>query len=261
MFEINIHTIYYKVMGRKPTAEKSVKAKMKAEELAMSLGVGFKSIAAARVKPGFPKPSGGLFDVAAVCEWILATASAKRSKMWTGANLLLGKMKRPLLHPASPVVIALPEPAAILPADDSKPSSVTNAGDSDRDGDFGSILAKFRDTVDYCAMQCKQAAEAKEDDVLRGWLRTCGQAVEQLRKAEQSVLEIRTQRKSLLPRDDVIFAYASLGSNIRAKLMQLPMKLSHELVNVASAGQVQRIIDEELRIVLESLAGNPFGDE
>lgn len=248
-------------MTNKPCTASDIKPKMKAEELAIALGVGYKSIAAARSKPGFPAPDGGLYDVRAVCAWVLASSPSKRSKMWTGASLLAGRLSKP----AKPSKPTKPAVAPIIPTPPS-PAEVTAIlpdlhPDSDKDGDFGSILIKFRATVDYCAMQCQQAAADEDNDGLRGWLRTCGQAVEQLRKAEQSVLDIRTARKALLPRDDVVFAYSRLCGNIRSKLMQLPTKLSHELVNITSAGQVQRILDEELRTILESLAGNPFGDE
>ena len=244
-------------MTNKLRAETDVKPKMKAEELAIALGVSFKTIAAAKAKPGFPTPQSGVFDVAAVCEWIVATSITKRSKMWTGANRILGAMKRQTAKKNQP------DPKFIqpVPRDITTPTGVQIDSDSDGDGDFGSILAKFRATVDYCAMQCQLAASEKNNEGLISWLRTCGQAVEQLRKAEQSVLDIRMARKSLLPRDGVVFSYCQLASNVRAKLQQLPAKLSHELVNVASAGQVQRILDEEIRIVLESLSGNPFGDE
>lgn len=266
MFEINIYSIYLMVMANKKPFKPAVKAKMKAEELAIAMGVGYKSIAAARSKPGFPAPVGGIYDVRAVCDWVLSSCPSKRSKMWTGASLLTSRLAKlsGLAKPAKPVV-SQPAVAPIIPAPPSPAEVVAILPDlnpdSDKDGDFGSILIKFRATVDYCAMQCQQAAADEDNDGLRGWLRTCGQAVEQLRKAEQSVLDIRTARKALLPRDDVVFAYSRLCGNIRSKLMQLPTKLSHELVNITSAGQVQRIIDEELRTILESLAGNPFGDE
>jgi len=226
------------------------------EELSILLNITNQSIRKAYQDKTFPRKVGNLFNVQEVCDWVLAN-SKTRSKMWTGVTRFLGDKKKaekrqkaernevPVI-PHSPAEIIIPE----LPA---------NLEDCD-DGDFNNILNGFRKTVNYTVRLCEEAAAAGDESLLQVRIRTSGQALEQLRKAEQSVLDIQTLRKNLLPAEDVRNGYTRLANNVRSKLLQFPVKLAHELVNVSSIGEVQKILTDEIRMILDSFSRNPFGD-
>jgi len=227
-----------------------------AEELSILLNITNQSIRKAYQDKTFPRKVGNLFNVQEVCDWVLAN-SKTRSKMWTGVTRFLGDKKKaekrqkaernevPVI-PHSPAEIIIPE----LPA---------NLEDCD-DGDFNNILNGFRKTVNYTVRLCEEAAASGDESLLQVRIRTSGQALEQLRKAEQSVLDIQTLRKNLLPAEDVRNGYTRLANNVRSKLLQFPVKLSHELVNIQSVGEVQKILTDEIRMILDSFSRNPFGD-
>jgi hypothetical protein len=226
------------------------------EELSVLLNITNQSIRKAYQDKTFPRKVGNLFNVQEVCDWVLAN-SKTRSKMWTGVTRFLGDKKKaekrqkaernevPVI-PHSPAEIIIPE----LPA---------NLEDCD-DGDFNNILNGFRKTVNYTVRLCEEAAASGDESLLQVRIRTSGQALEQLRKAEQSVLDIQTLRKNLLPAEDVRNGYTRLANNVRSKLLQFPVKLSHELVNIQSVGEVQKILTDEIRMILDSFSRNPFGD-
>ena len=226
------------------------------EELSILLNITNQSIRKAYQDKTFPRKVGNLFNVQEVCDWVLAN-SKTRSKMWTGVTRFLGDKKKaekrqkaernevPVI-PHSPAEIIIPE----LPA---------NLEDCD-DGDFNNILNGFRKTVNYTVRLCEEAAASGDESLLQVRIRTSGQALEQLRKAEQSVLDIQTLRKNLLPAEDVRNGYTRLANNVRSKLLQFPVKLAHELVNVSSIGEVQKILTDEIRMILDSFSRNPFGD-
>lgn len=127
------------------------------------------------------------------------------------------------------------------------------------DEDFGAILNSFRRTVHESVRLCEQALIEDNEALLQSRLRSSGAAMEQLRKAEQSILDIQLARKSSLPVDEVRVAFVAMASAIKAKLLQLPIKLSHELAGTQTAGEAQTILDEEIRMVLNDLSENPFG--
>jgi hypothetical protein len=226
------------------------------EELSVLLNITNQSIRKAYQDKTFPRKVGNLFNVQEVCDWVLAN-SKTRSKMWTGVTRFLGEKKKaekrqkaeckevPVIPP-SPAEIIIPE----LPA---------NLEECD-DGDFNNILNGFRKTVNYTVRLCEEAAASGDESLLQVRIRTSGQALEQLRKAEQSVLDIMTLRKNLLPAEEVRNGYTRLANNVRSKLLQFPVKLAHELVNVSSIGEVQKILTDEIRMILDSFSRNPFGD-
>jgi hypothetical protein len=226
------------------------------EELSVLLNITNQSIRKAYQDKTFPRKVGNLFNVQEVCDWVLAT-SKRRSKMWTGVTRFLAEKKKaekrqkaeckevPVIPPSSAEII-IPE----IPA---------NLEDCD-DGDFNNILNGFRKTVNYTVRLCEEAAAAGDESLLQVRIRTSGQALEQLRKAEQSVLDIQTLRKNLLPAEEVRNGYTRLANNVRSKLLQFPVKLAHELVNVSSIGEVQKILTDEIRMILDSFSRNPFGD-
>lgn len=201
----------------------------------------------------------GLLNVRECCEWIVSN-STRKSKAWTGASLFLariGKKQKVLKSDKKecPSPVSVSDPA--LPE-----ISIPKLPDLENceDGDFNGILDGFRKTVQYVVKLCEESASDSDEAMLQPRLRTAGSAIEQLRKAEQSVLEIMTARKSLLPAEDVKNAYTMLANNVRLKLLQLPIKLAPELVNISSIGEVQRIIEDEVRTILDNLSSNPFGD-
>lgn len=226
------------------------------EELSVLLNITNQSIRKAYQDKTFPRKVGNLFNVQEVCDWVLAN-SKTRSKMWTGVTRFLGEKKKAekrqkagckevTVIPPSTTEIIIPE----LPA---------NLEECD-DGDFNNILNGFRKTVNYTVRLCEEAAASGDESLLQVRIRTSGQALEQLRKAEQSVLDIQTLRKNLLPAEDVRNGYSRLANNVRSKLLQFPVKLAHELVNVSSIGEVQKILTDEIRMILDSFSRNPFGD-
>jgi len=236
------------------------KERVTTEDLSILLGVPNALIRKCYQDKAFPRKVDKLFKVQEVCDWVLQNAQ-KRSKMWVGVNRYLGNKNKserkaktefaalPLPVPAeSPVV-----PEVIIPE---LPVNLSECDDSD----FNNILNGFRRTVNYSVRLCEEAASDGNEQMLQARLRTSGQALEQLRKAEQSVLDIQTLRKTLLPAEDVKNGYTRLANNVRSKLLQFPVKLAHELVNVSSIGEVQKILTDEIRMILDSFSRNPFGD-
>lgn len=226
------------------------------EELSVLLNITNQSIRKAYQNKTFPRKVGNLFNVQEVCDWVLAN-SKTRSKMWTGVTRFLAekeKAEKRQKAECKEVPVNPPSPAEII-----IPEIHANLEDCD-DGDFNNILNGFRKTVNYTVRLCEEAAAAGDESLLQVRIRTSGQALEQLRKAEQSVLDIQTLRKNLLPAEDVRNGYSRLANNVRSKLLQFPVKLAHELVNVSSIGEVQKILTDEIRMILDSFSRNPFGD-
>lgn len=229
------------------------------EELSILLNITNQSIRKAYQNKTFPRKVGNLFNVKEVCDWVLSN-SKNRSKMWTGVTRFLGEKKKAEkkhqteAKPVPVVTATIPSPAEII-----IPELPANLEECD-DGDFNNILNGFRKTVNYTVRLCEEAAAAGDESLLQVRIRTSGQALEQLRKAEQSVLDIQTLRKNLLPAEDVRNGYTRLANNVRSKLLQFPVKLAHELVNVSSIGEVQKILTDEIRVILDSFSRNPFGD-
>lgn len=262
---------------------------MTATELAEAFSVHKSSFHKLYAREGFPERDGQKMDALAVCDWILANCGGKRSKLWAGASLLQwrlaggggggggdsdkggegdkgGEKKKP--DAKKPAAKAAAKPAVAKPA--AKPAAREQAAappgitakalDETPDEDFGAILDSFRRTVSESVRLCEQASLRGNETLLASRLKTTGVAVEQLRKAEQSILDIQLARKSSLPVDEVRVAFVALASSIRSKLLQLPIKLSHELAGTQSASEAQAILDEEIRMVLNDLSKNPFGD-
>jgi len=243
---------------------KNVKTFYTHKELADALSVHSSSIRKLYSRDGFPKSKGSKHNAVKVCEWILDNTS-KRSKLWLGANLFLGgqdekkslstgkKTSKPTKKTAKE---AKNEPLPEILKNEK--TIKTESLEAIKEEDFESILDSFRRTVYESVKLCEEASASGDEKLLQARLKTSGQAVEQLRKAEQSILDIQLARKSSLPADDVRVAFVSLASTIKSKLLQLPMKLSHELAGTQTAGEAQEILDEEIRLILNDLSTNPF---
>ena len=237
------------------------KDRVSSKELAFLLNVTDNLLRQCYLDKTFPRKVDRLFSVQEVCDWVLNN-SKKRSKMWVGVSRYLGqkrkseqkdsKSKTEAAESSKPIKLPVVQEVII-------PEIPENLSEID-DDDFNKILNSFRRTVNYSVRLCEEAASDGNETMLQARLRTSGQALEQLRKAEQSVLEIQTTRKTLLPAEDVRNGYTRLANNVRSKLLQFPVKLAHELVNVSSIGEVQKILTDEIRMILDSFSRNPFGD-
>lgn len=245
---------------RSPTSRRTVSA----SEMAAVLGITQNTLNNHRKRNGLPMASPGKYDVEEVCRWVMTRP--KRGKMWECASRWLSEnadgtkkqrpktKKRPAPKPEEP-----PKPSGQeLPK--TEPPRGEQA-DAEASLLFSPILDKFRRAVDYLADSFNEAVQQGDYGTAAVIMKSWVPAFDNLRKAEESVLELGKARGALLPKEDVQAAFVALATNLKNRLMVLPGKLSHELVNQRSANKIMEVLDAEIRECLESVGRDPFGSD
>ena len=231
-----------------------------ASEMAGILGISVNTFNVHK-RNGLPSVARGMYDVEAVCRW--AMSQPRRGKMWEAASLYLAAITKGGGRPrkAQPVDKAadgVKNRLAVVELPKTRPPEGGQA-EGERKLQFSVILDKFRRSVDYLADRFNDARLAGDYVAAAEILKTWGPAFDNLRKAEESIIELCREREMLLPRDDVRAAFAALTANLRTRFMSLPGKLSRELVNQKSANGIMSKLDAEIRGALEAVARDPFG--
>ena len=245
---------------RSPTSRRTVSA----SEMAAVLGITQKTLTNHRQQNGLPMASPGKYDVEEVCRWVMTRP--KRGKMWECASRWLSEnadeAKKPKQKPkkrSDPKQEEPPKPAGTeLPK--TEPPDGAQA-DAEASLLFSPILDKFRRAVDYLADSFNEAVQQGDYGTAAVIMKSWVPAFDNLRKAEESVLELGKARGALLPKEDVQAAFVALATNLKNRLMVLPGKLSHELVNQRSANKIMEVLDAEIRECLESVGRDPFGSD
>ena len=208
--------------------------------------------------------SPGKYDVEEVCRWVMSRPN--RGKMWEHASQWLSenadkpkaKTKKAAKPKAATKKAEQPPPADELPKTEPPADELA---DAETNLLFSPILDKFRKAVDYLADSFNEAVQSGDYGAAAVIMKSWVPAFDNLRKAEESVLELGKARGTLLPKEDVQAAFVALATNLKNRLMVLPGKLSHELVNQRSANKVMEVLDAEIRECLESIGRDPFGSE
>ena len=237
---------------------------MSASEMAAVLGITQNTLNNHRKRNGLPMASPGKYDVEEVCRWVMTRP--KRGKMWECASRWLAenadgaKRQRPKTKKRSePKPEEPPKPPdAELPKTEPPKGEQAEAEASLL---FSPILDKFRRAVDYLADSFNEAVQQGDYGTAAVIMKSWVPAFDNLRKAEESVLELGKERGALLPKEDVQAAFVALATNLKNRLMVLPGKLSHELVNQRSANKIMEVLDAEIRECLESVGRDPFGSD
>ena len=213
---------------------------------------------------GLPYREAGKYDVRQVCEWVLK--QPKRGKMWEHAMAWLSANgeqhdEKPKLKKSAPRKPEPKSPKKDKPQED-KPEELKHAERPAKIDDgllFSPILDKFREAVDYLADSFNEAVKKGDFQMAAVIMKSWGPAFDNLRKAEESVLELGKQRGTMLPKEDVQAAFVAMAANLRNRLMVLPGKLSHELLNQSSSNKIMEVLDAEIRECLDAIGRNPFG--
>ena len=238
---------------KSPTSRRTVSA----SEMAAVLGISQKTLTNHRQRSGLPMKSPGKYDVEEVCRWVMSRPN--RGKMWEHASQWLSEnADKPKAKTKKPAKKKEPPSADELPK--TEPPSAELA-DAETNLLFSPILDKFRKAVDYLADSFNEAVQSGDYGAAAVIMKSWVPAFDNLRKAEESVLELGKARGTLLPKEDVQAAFVALATNLKNRLMVLPGKLSHELVNQRSANKVMEVLDAEIRECLESIGRDPFGSE
>jgi hypothetical protein len=232
--------------------------------MAAVLGITQNTLNNHRKRNGLPMSSPGKYDVEEVCRWVMTRP--KRGKMWERASRWLsenadgGKKPKPRTKKRSGAKPEEPPkpPDAELPK--TEPPKGEQA-DAEATLLFSPILDKFRRAVDYLADSFNEAVQQGDYGTAAVIMKSWVPAFDNLRKAEESVLELGKARGALLPKEDVQAAFVALATNLKNRLMVLPGKLSHELVNQRSANKIMEVLDAEIRECLESVGRDPFGSD
>lgn len=230
--------------------------------MAKALGCQRQNFDYMRKKAGFPSPNeDGLYDMVKVCKFLVSHCE-KRSVLFPKAAEWLARNDNEKNADAS----NSEKPSASAKKDDGNNDFPTQAKiaveikPSDAGTLFLEQLTMFRQAVADCALAYNMAVRNGDAAQMGYLLKNWGAAFEQLRKAEESVIDIEKARGALIPADDARAAFTALCGNIRTNLLLLPSKLSHELLNQSSPKDVQSILEDEMRSILENLARNPFED-
>jgi hypothetical protein len=243
---------------RPPKSRRTVSA----SEMAAVLGITQKTLTNHRQQNGLPMASPGKYDVEEVCRWVMTRP--KRGKMWECASRWLASNADGAKKP-KPKTKKQPDPKPEeppKPVEQELPKTEPPKGeqaDAEASLLFSPILDKFRRAVDYLADSFNEAVQQGDYGTAAVIMKSWVPAFDNLRKAEESVLELGKARGALLPKEDVQAAFVALATNLKNRLMVLPGKLSHELVNQRSANKIMEVLDAEIRECLESVGRDPFG--
>lgn len=232
--------------------------------MAAVLGITQKTLTNHRQQNGLPMASPGKYDVEEVCRWVMTRP--KRGKMWECASRWLAenadgaKRQRPKTKKRSE---PKPEEPPKPPGQELPKTEPPDGAQADAEASllFSPILDKFRRAVDYLADSFNEAVQQGDYGTAAVIMKSWVPAFDNLRKAEESVLELGKARGALLPKEDVQAAFVALATNLKNRLMVLPGKLSHELVNQRSANKIMEVLDAEIRECLESVGRDPFGSD
>lgn len=232
--------------------------------MAAVLGITQNTLNNHRKRNGLPMSSPGKYDVEEVCRWVMTRP--KRGKMWECASRWLSenadgaKRQRPKAKKRpGPKQEEQPKP----PEQELPRTEPPDGAQADAEASllFSPILDKFRRAVDYLADSFNEAVQQGDYGTAAVIMKSWVPAFDNLRKAEESVLELGKARGALLPKEDVQAAFVALATNLKNRLMVLPGKLSHELVNQRSANKIMEVLDAEIRECLESVGRDPFGSD
>ena len=231
-----------------------------ASEMAAILGISVNTFNVHK-RNGLPSVARGMYDAEAVCRW--AMSQPRRGKMWESASFYLSAITRGGGRPRKAQAVDKAadggkNPLAVVELPKTRPPDGGQA-EGERKLQFSVILDKFRKSVDYLADRFNDARLAGDYVAAAEILKTWGPTFDNLRKAEESIIELCRERETLLPRDDVREAFVALTANIRTRFMSLPGKLSRGLVNQKSANGIMAKLDTEIRGALEAVARDPFG--
>ena len=241
---------------------------MSASEMAAVLGITQKTLTNHRQQNGLPMASPGKYDVEEVCRWVMTRP--KRGKMWECASRWLSEnadgAKKPKRQNQKLKKRSEQKQAKAQPPPETAELPKTEPPDGEQaDAEtallFSPILDKFRKAVDYLADSFNEAVQNGDYGAAAVIMKSWVPAFDNLRKAEESVLELGKARGTLLPKEDVQAAFVALATNLKNRLMVLPGKLSHELVNQRSANKIMEVLDAEIRECLESVGRDPFGSD
>lgn len=256
--------------------EKKLKKYLTYNDLAVLMDVNVRSLYNATRREGFPqKRKDGKYDVLAVCKYFISNLG-KSSTLKEAAQRILaryekeGKNTKDTVHVVSTqgeshsLPVGIPseteekEPEAPVPIAENP--ELSNLPDETLEL-FGPIVNKFRMAVAYLGDEFWRSVTNQEFEYATLVMKQWGVALEQLRKAEDSVLDIGLKRGDMLPKDDVIQAFVAMASNVKTKLNIVASKLAHELASETSAKKIKEVMLDEFTEILDNLSRNPFGIE
>lgn len=257
--------------------EKKLKKYLTYNDLAVLMDVNVRSLYNATRREGFPqKRKDGKYDVVSVCKYFISNLG-KSSTLKDAAQRILaryereGKVEKDTVHiqstPNEPDVVVVPPPAnePDIIATDMPGFVPENPGFDNLPSEtrelFGPIVSKFRMAVAYLGDEFWRSVTSQEFEYATLVMKQWGIALEQLRKAEDSVLDIGLKRGDMLPKDEVVQAFVAMASNVKTKLNIVASKLAHELVTETSAKKIKEVMLDEFTEILDNLSRNPFGVE
>lgn len=127
------------------------------------------------------------------------------------------------------------------------------------------------------ASAAKRAASRKQGEARTGTTGAAatGSAIQKARSASGTVvfwkaqreeaeaklkqLELQRQNNELLPRAEVKEAQERQNANVKMRIRRLARSVAPRLTGVNSAAEIERTLLEEIDLVLDELATNPFG--
>ncbi len=198
------------------------------KQLAEQLGISTGQVTRWKKEEGCPT-DGQRYELVAVCKWILAT-KRPQSKVRTLAKKILAD-----------------QGAAAPPAREKreKPSVVG----------LQAALERLR-AAEVKAHDKWEAAFDRDDPDAGNYFRSWNSGLELLRKSEASLLEVLKERRELLPASEVKAWMAKQIEQAKGRLLEIPPKIA-PTVEGMTWGQVQQILDEEIREALKYVADDP----
>lgn len=211
--------------------------------------------------PGFPAlQRGKRYDVKEVLEFYAANLP-HTYKVWREARRSLAKWDAPAVSESRDAPPAQPEQPQRQPEEQPMDQPQKPPEQQGQQApDFEAQLEQLRWAC-VRAFERWQTLDGKQDSdpvAVSHALKSYTTTQETLRRAEMDNVELQKKRGEVLLAADVQEAVSRLVGNTLQKLTQLPQLLAPQLKGLASQARIKKILEDEIRKVVNGLQERPF---
>lgn len=206
--------------------------------------------------PGFPVlQRGKRYDVKEVLEFYAANLP-HTYKVWREARRSLAKWDAPPVQPEQ----SQKQPEKPEQQPERQPEQQPEQPQEQHAPDFEAQLEQLRWAC-VRAFERWQTLDGEQDSdpvAVSHALKSYTTTQETLRRAEMDNVELQKKRGEVLLTADVQAAVSRLIGNTLQKLTQLPQLLAPQLKGLASQARIKKILEDEIRKVVNGLQERPF---